>query len=70
MSEKKQQNVSKLSLGMLFGIIFGSIISVLVFLATNNPLSFVIIGIFLVIGLIFGQLWESKVSKDNKSKQD
>lgn len=60
MSEKQQKEVSKLGLGMLMGIIFGSILATLIFLFTNNALSFTIIGVFLVIGLIIGSAWEKK----------
>ncbi|MFO7795698.1 MAG: hypothetical protein ACQERB_02990 [Promethearchaeati archaeon] len=61
-AETKDKKISRTNLGMLFGIIFGSILAILAFIYTNNALSFILIGVFLVIGLIFGSLWEKKAS--------
>lgn len=58
--EKESKEISKISMGMLFGIIFGAILGTLLFIFTNNALSFTLVGIFLVFGLIFGKLWENK----------
>ncbi|TXT60020.1 MAG: hypothetical protein BAJALOKI2v1_140005 [Promethearchaeota archaeon] len=61
-NEKKEGEVSKVGLGMLFGVIFGAILGTLIFIFTQNALSFSIIGIFLALGLAFGTAWEDKSS--------
>ena len=60
--EKNKEQISKKNMGMIFGIILGSILATLLFIFTNNALSFTLVGIFLVFGLIFGTLWENQSS--------
>lgn len=55
--EKKKYNY--IHLGMSFGFMFGGGIGVLLFVFTNNPLSFTVIMIGLVIGLILGAYYEN-----------
>jgi CDP-diglyceride synthetase len=50
--EKRKPTYTQL--GMLFGIFIGGGIGVLLFVFTQNPLYFTLVGIGLVIGLLIG----------------
>lgn len=49
-----KRKYSYTQLGMLFGIFIGGGVGILLFVYTSNALSFTVIGIGLVIGLILG----------------
>jgi len=50
----EKRKYSYTQLGMLFGNFIGGGIGVLLFVFTNNPLYFTVVGLGLVIGLILG----------------
>jgi len=60
----KDKKYNYTQLGMLFGIFIGGAIGVLLFVFTEDPLTFTITGIGLVIGLIIG------AAKDRQEKTD
>ena len=50
----KDRKYTYTQLGMLFGIFIGGGVGVLLFVFTENPLYFTVVGIGLVIGMIIG----------------
>jgi len=60
--EKRKYTYTQL--GMLFGIFIGGGVGVLLFVFTNNPIYFTVIGLGLVIGLLIGTAKDRQIEQD------
>jgi len=60
---EKKRKYSSIEIGMMMGLIFGSAFGVSMFLITINVLYFTFCGFGLIIGLIFGMLFQKRKEK-------